>query len=86
MPEALRVELAEADGILGVSRLERAVEVQRTEMVRYISGLSDALTRKVMLHRVLEGLPWKSVAAECGAGVSEDAARKRYERAVAGLD
>jgi len=80
--ETLGIKLAEADEILGVSRLERAVAVRRADMVRYISSLPDALTRKVMLHRVLEGLPWKEVASLCGAGVSEDAVQMRFARAV----
>jgi len=83
--EEYGISLAEYAEILGLRRLERAVEQRKPEVVTWIAGRRNAATRKVLKLRVLDALPWKLVAARCGAGVSEDAVRMQYARAVGNL-
>ena len=80
--EELGIELDEADKLLGVSELERAVQELRPHIVEFIAGVRGVEQRKVLILRVLKALPWKEVAVEFGAGTSEDAVYAIYARIV----
>ena len=57
----------------------------RPEIREYITSIRRPEARQVLTLRVLLALPWGDVATFCGAGVSIDAAKKRYERAIDSL-
>lgn len=83
--EALGIERTEVAEVLGLARLERAVKQSRPEIREYIMGIHRSEARQVLTLRVLLALDWPDVAETCGPGVSVDAVRKRYDRAVAML-
>lgn len=83
--EALGIERSEAAEVLGLARLERAVKQSRPEIREYIMGVRKAELRQVLTLRVLWAMEWDEVADTCGPGVSVDAVRKRFDRAVSML-
>ena len=83
--EALGIERTEVAEVLGLARLERAVKQSRPEIREYIMGIHKAEFRQVLTLRVLWAMEWEEVADTCGPGVSVDAVRKRFDRAVAML-
>ena len=85
-PDAPVGAAVDVKALIGTAALERAIAERRSEVEAYVSEKKSVCERQVLTLRVLLGLPWKRVALGCGLGVSEAAARKRYERAVADLD
>ncbi len=83
--EALGIERTEVAEVLGLARLERAVKQSRPEIREYIMGIHRPEARQVLTLRILWAMPWGEVAQNCGAGVSIDAVKKRFERAVESL-
>ena len=83
--EDLGIELSEYADLLNLGGLKRDIEALRPAVFAYVNSLASAEACEVLTLRVLEGREWKDVAAGCGPGVSVSAARRRFERALAGL-
>lgn len=52
---------------------------ERNRLERYISGISDSLTRQIFTYRFVKGLSWWQVAARVG-GNTADSVRKVVDR------
>lgn len=52
---------------------------ERNRLERYISGISDSLTRQIFTYRFVNGLSWYKVAARVG-GNTADSVRKVVDR------
>lgn len=55
---------------------------ERARLERYISGISDSLTRQIFTLRFVDGLSWRQVAFSVGGGNSEDSVKKTVYRHI----
>lgn len=53
---------------------------ERCRLERYISGISDSLTRMIFTLRFINGLSWYQIATHVGGGNTAEGVRKRVYR------
>ena len=69
-------------------RLERRMnDLQdlRAEIFAWVEGIEDSLLRQIIVLRHVNGLSWRQVAREIGAGTTWDSLRKMHDRFIEGL-
>ena len=69
-------------------RLERRksdLQDMRAEIFEWVEGIEDSLLRQVIILRHVNGLSWRQVAREIGAGTTWDSLRKMHDRFIEGL-
>jgi hypothetical protein len=69
-------------------RLERRksdLQDMRAEIFEWVDGIEDSLLRQVIILRHVNGLSWRQVAREIGAGTTWDSLRKMHDRFIEGL-
>lgn len=69
-------------------RLQRRVDDLmdlRAEILEFVEGIDDSLLRQVIILRHVNGLSWRQVAREIGAGTTWDSLRKMHDRFIEGL-
>jgi hypothetical protein len=69
-------------------RLERRkgdLQDLRAEIFAWVEGIEDSLLRQVIILRHVNGLSWRQVAREIGAGTTWDSLRKMHDRFIEGL-
>ncbi len=69
-------------------RLERRksdLQDLRAEIFEWVEGIEDSLLRQVIILRHVNGLSWRKVAREIGAGTTWDSLRKMHDRFIEGL-
>lgn len=69
-------------------RLERRksdLQDMRVEIFEWVEGIEDSLLRQVIILRHVNGLSWRQVAREIGAGTTWDSLRKMHDRFIEGL-
>jgi len=57
----------------------------RAEIFEWVEGIEDSLLRQVIILRHVNGLGWRQVAKEIGAGTTWDSLRKMHDRFIGGL-
>ncbi len=68
-------------------RLERRksdLQDMRAEIFEWVEGIEDSLLRQVIILRHVNGLSWRQVAREIGAGTTWDSLRKMHDRFIEG--
>lgn len=55
---------------------------ERKRLERYISGISDSMTRQIFTLRFVDGLSWRQVAFGVGGGNTEDSVKKTVYRHI----
>lgn len=60
--------------------LENKVASQIIEVEKFICGIKDSHTRRIVELRVVEGLSWKEVADKIGGGNTENGVKQIYSR------
>ena len=73
----MAAEIADLKAIISAKRQQCIHERNRLE--RYISGISDSLTRQIFTYRFVKGLSWHQAAARVG-GNTADSVRMRVNR------
>ena len=73
----MAAEIAELKALIAAKQQQCIHERNRLE--RYISGISDSLTRQIFTLRFVKGLSWWQVAARVG-GNTADSVRKAVDR------
>ena len=73
----MAAEIADLKAIISAKRQQCIHERNRLE--RYISGISDSLTRQIFTYRFVNGLSWHQAAARVG-GNTADSVRMRVNR------
>lgn len=53
---------------------------QVNEVEEFIKGIDDCLVRRIVQHRIIEGLSWNKVAEKIGGESTEDSVKKIYQR------
>lgn len=69
-------------------RLERRksdLQDMRAEIFEWVESVDDSLLRQVIILRHVNGLSWRQVAREIGAGTTWDSLRKMHDRFIEGL-
>ena len=69
-------------------RLERRMndlQDMRAEIFAWVENIEDSLLRQVIILRHVNGLGWRQVAKEIGAGTTWDSLRKMHDRFIEGL-
>ena len=69
-------------------RLERRksdLQDMRAEIFAWVEGIDDSLLRQIIVLRHVNGLSWRRVAREIGAGTTWDSLRKMHDRFIEGL-
>lgn len=72
--------LDERRNMLSVLELDSLNQVNQIE--RFIVGIKDSHTRRIVRLRVLDGLSWNEVADAIGGGNTEDSVKKVYYRYI----
>jgi hypothetical protein len=68
-------------------RLERRMndlQDMRVEIFAWVESIDDSLLRQVIILRHVNGLSWRQVAREIGAGTTWDSLRKMHDRFIEG--
>lgn len=73
----MAAEIADLKAIISAKRQQCIHERNRLE--RYISSISDSLTRQIFTYRFVKGLSWHQAAARVG-GNTADSVRMRVNR------
>lgn len=73
----MAAEIADLKAIISAKQQQCIHERNRLE--RYISGISDSLTRQIFTYRFVKGLSWHQAAARVG-GNTADSVRMRVNR------
>ena len=69
-------------------RLERRksdLQDMRAEIFEWVESIDDSLIRQIIILRHVNGLSWRKVAREIGAGTTWDSLRKMHDRFIEGL-
>ncbi len=74
----VRNKLFDAQNTLN-DRMEK-VTTAIAEVEKFISGIDDSYTRRLVTFRVVDGLSWCEVAEKMGGNNNEECVRKAYER------
>ena len=72
--------LDERKNMLSILELDSLNQVNQIE--RFISGIRDSHTRRIVRLRVIDGMSWNEVADNVGGGNTEDSVKKVYYRYV----
>lgn len=73
----MAAEIADLKAI--ISAKQQLCIHERNRLERYISGISDSLTRQIFTYRFVKGLSWHQAAARVG-GNTADSVRMRVNR------
>lgn len=66
-------------------KLQRKYQANYTEIMVFVSSITDPVLRKIIAGRCINDYKWTRVAVEVGGGNTEDTVRQRYNRFVKNL-
>lgn len=62
--------------------LKAEVEQSANDVYEYITTIEDSHIRRIVVMRIIDGMTWRQIAAQCGGSNTEDSVRKCFERFV----